>query len=262
MHRKDRYPWRLFWLLLCGGLFGVAAVLPYAFAIFSKALAKVPLRLPLFLGLQFVQSIVLLSLAVGVGLLIARQIGLGAPRLEAWLYNEKTAPRKFSILSAVLAGAVMGASIIVVSYFIFAPLIPQLAPNPDAMLPLWKRFLACFYGGLDEEILIRLFLLSLVLWSFGNIWRNSDGKPSSVAFWTANTLIAVLFGVGHLPAAKQMMTLTPIAVTYVISLNGIAALLFGYLYWKRGLESAIVAHFSADIVLHVIGPVLLKGTGV
>ncbi|MDP9098903.1 MAG: hypothetical protein M3N48_07905 [Verrucomicrobiota bacterium] len=43
-------------------------------------------------------------------------------------------------------------------------------------------------------------------------------------------------------------------VTTVISLNALVALGFGYLYWKRGLESAMLAHFSADIVLHVIGP--------
>ena len=32
------------------------------------------------------------------------------------------------------------------------------------------------------------------------------------------------------------------------------AVVFGWLYWKRGLEMAIVAHFGADIVLHVITP--------
>jgi membrane protease YdiL (CAAX protease family) len=35
-------------------------------------------------------------------------------------------------------------------------------------------------------------------------------------------------------------------------LNGLAGVAFGWLYWKRGLESAIVAHFSADIILHVL----------
>ena len=27
---------------------------------------------------------------------------------------------------------------------------------------------------------------------------------------------------------------------------------FGWLYWKHGLESAMISHFSADIVLHVL----------
>jgi len=54
--------------------------------------------------------------------------------------------------------------------------------------------------------------------------------------------------------AAQLTPLTPFLVTTVILLNAVAALGFGYLYWKRGLESAMLAHFSADIVLHVVGP--------
>jgi hypothetical protein len=33
---------------------------------------------------------------------------------------------------------------------------------------------------------------------------------------------------------------------------------FGYLYWRRGLESAMIAHFCADFVLYAVGPCLLE----
>jgi membrane protease YdiL (CAAX protease family) len=36
-------------------------------------------------------------------------------------------------------------------------------------------------------------------------------------------------------------------------LNSIGGLVFGWLYWRQGLLAAMVAHFSADVVLHVIG---------
>jgi len=36
------------------------------------------------------------------------------------------------------------------------------------------------------------------------------------------------------------------------------SLLFGYLFWRRGLESVMTAHFSADLVLHVIAPTVLR----
>jgi len=29
---------------------------------------------------------------------------------------------------------------------------------------------------------------------------------------------------------------------------------FGFLYWQKGMESAMAVHFSADIVLHMIAP--------
>jgi membrane protease YdiL (CAAX protease family) len=45
-------------------------------------------------------------------------------------------------------------------------------------------------------------------------------------------------------------------VTRIILLNALGGIVFGCLYWKKGLEAAIIAHFSADIVLHVLLPLL------
>jgi hypothetical protein len=33
--------------------------------------------------------------------------------------------------------------------------------------------------------------------------------------------------------------------------------MFGVLYRKRGLEAAMLAHFTADFVLYVVGPAFL-----
>ncbi len=90
------------------------------------------------------------------------------------------------------------------------------------------------------------------------VWHKAGSLPSTGAFWTANLIVAIIFGLGHLPAASIMMLpITPVVVTAALVLNGIAALVFGYLYWKKGLEAAMVAHFSADIVVHVFGPAFL-----
>ena len=45
-------------------------------------------------------------------------------------------------------------------------------------------------------------------------------------------------------------------MTRAIVLNGVGGLVFGWLYWTFGLEAAMVSHFSADIVIHVIMPLL------
>ena len=53
------------------------------------------------------------------------------------------------------------------------------------------------------------------------------------------------------------MKLTPLGVARVMVLNAVAGTVFGYLYWQESaLEASIIAHGSADIVLHVIAPVL------
>jgi membrane protease YdiL (CAAX protease family) len=82
--------------------------------------------------------------------------------------------------------------------------------------------------------------------------------PGTKTFWLANVIIAVIFGLGHLGSASFMLPITPLVVLAAVLLNGIASLTFGYLYWTRGLEAAMLAYFSADIVFHVIGSALLR----
>ena len=73
-------------------------------------------------------------------------------------------------------------------------------------------------------------------------------------FWGAIAVAALLFGAGHLPAAAKIWGLEDIVVVRTIALNAIAGIAFGWLYWKRGIEMAMLGHFSADIVLHVLAP--------
>lgn len=69
---------------------------------------------------------------------------------------------------------------------------------------------------------------------------------------------ARLYAAGHLPTAKSLMPLTPVVLTAVLLPTGPAALAFGYLTWKRDIEAAMLAHFSSDIVAHVLGPMILR----
>ena len=80
------------------------------------------------------------------------------------------------------------------------------------MLRLNERCLPCFYGGLGEEIVTRLFLMSLVAWLAGKVWKTASVRPSQ-GFWLANVLVAVAFGAGHLPLAAQLTSLSPLLVT-------------------------------------------------
>jgi len=75
--------------------------------------------------------------------------------------------------------------------------------------------------------------------------------------WLAIVLAAVIFGAGHLPAVMSLTALTPLVIVRTIVLNAVGGIIFGWLYWKKGLESAMISHFSADIVLHVIVPLVV-----
>jgi len=72
--------------------------------------------------------------------------------------------------------------------------------------------------------------------------------------WFGIIASAVLFGLGHLPVTATLTAITPAILARAILLNGVAGVIFGWLYWKKGLGSAMIAHFSADIILHVMFP--------
>ena len=110
---------------------------------------------------------------------------------------------------------------------------------------------ATAYGAITEEILLRLGLQTILAAIIRNLRHEPLTQPSDGTLWTAIALSSLLFGAGHLPAARMMAGLTPRTVARVVLLNGILGLLFGYLYWQRGLEDAMLAHAGADLTLHV-----------
>jgi membrane protease YdiL (CAAX protease family) len=81
--------------------------------------------------------------------------------------------------------------------------------------------------------------------------------PASGAFWVAIVLVAVLFGLGHLPATSAITPLTTTLVVRALVLNGIAGITFGYLYWKQGLEAAMLGHMNAHVVMQIPGVMIL-----
>ena len=97
----------------------------------------------------------------------------------------------------------------------------------------------------------------MLLWIFAMLRK---AAPPAAVYWVAIAISALLFGAGHLPAAAHVWGLDAIVVFRTVALNAIAGLFFGWLYWKRGLEMAVLGHFSADIVLHVLAPLIQPGT--
>jgi membrane protease YdiL (CAAX protease family) len=123
-------------------------------------------------------------------------------------------------------------------------------------VPLWQGFLACFYGGIAEEILMRLFLMSLFVFIILKIFRRKE--KNSLIVWISIILVAILFGLGHLPITSAVVSITPIVILRAVVLNGIGGIVFGWLYWKKGLESAIISHFVTDIFIQIIIPLFLR----
>ena len=171
--------WKLFFLLLVASVVTSILVLPYALAL-SPAISRVfSTRI---LVAQLIQTTVEFSIAIFVGLYLAKKVGFSLPLLESWMIRSRQAAGGEHLKSILGISFGMGvfASILIVAFgFLYVPL-PTLIEGAGLSIPLWQGFLASFYGGIGEEILFRLFLMTLLVWISFKTCRASDGEPTSV----------------------------------------------------------------------------------
>ncbi|MBX3388567.1 MAG: CPBP family intramembrane metalloprotease [Phycisphaeraceae bacterium] len=258
--------WPLLLILLAGGLLGFLATIPLvvqwlprlvspgAKAEFQKNL---PMPLPAVFALGFVQNAAIFGVAIAVGLVLGKKVGLGAPELEAWRAGSPRPGLARRLALAAIIGLGTGLLLIVLDAFLFLPRTGLELAKWMADVPLWKRLLAgLVYGGITEELICRFFLVTLLAWLLGKFWRTPssqpDGQPTPGAIWTAILIATFLFALGHLPLAARLGELTPWLVARVLVLNGVAGTVYGYLYTRRGLESAMAAHAATHIPLQIL----------
>ena len=248
-YMKNLINWKLFFILLVICVITSLLVIPY-----SIELTSIHIEItPKVLFLSAVQNLVLFAIVIFLGLLLSKRVGMGLPILQGVLEGEnKTKELKSILLPSFGLGIIAGILIVLID-IPFNKFIPE-SLSLKAPVTLWKALLASFYGGIAEEVLLRLFLVSLFVWIIFKIKKDKDGNPTVFGMWLSIILAAVFFGLGHLPATAQVTSLTGIVIVRAVVLNGIGGIIFGWLYWKKGLESAIIAHFSADIVLHILTP--------
>lgn len=117
--------------------------------------------------------------------------------------------------------------------------------------PTWPALaIGVLYGGLAEEVMLRWGVMSLIAWALWRLLQRSPAEatqPSDRVMWTAIVLSALVFGLAHLPAVAQVAPLSPALVGRTIALNALGGVVYGWLFWRRGLESAMLAHASTHL---------------
>jgi membrane protease YdiL (CAAX protease family) len=195
------------------------------------------------------QSGVLLGLATWAGVALTPALGFRAPLFEAAATRRPILPQLWSRLRPGLyAGVPAGLALL---------LFTRSSPTEIAALagryepPLLARLL---YGGITEEVLMRWGVMTIFTWL---MWRllqrpGEAARPAYVSVAIAAS--SLLFGLGHLPVAYHLLGgLTPGTLFWVIGANTSFGLLFGWLFWRRGLESAMAAHAMAHLVNYLAG---------
>ncbi|MEL6136703.1 MAG: CPBP family intramembrane glutamic endopeptidase [Cyanobacteria bacterium J06628_6] len=238
---------RLFGILWILGLSGVLSLL------------LVPLPLPELLPaapafyrpLMLLQPLVLLTVMTWVGTTLASKVGFDVPLIRAIYEGGK-------IGEVVRSQLIPAATVTLVVFMtllgiqgLAEPHLPtaylEVNKSAETLLPPVTRFL---YGGITEEILMRWGLMTLLVWLPWKFLQKSNGRVKAGIVWGAIAITALLFGIGHLPLLFELVPqASTFLVTYIIGLNALVGIAAGWLYWKRGLEAAIMAH----MLFHLLG---------
>ena len=243
---------KLFILLWLLGMLGEVTLL---WAELPLPADSLPLPVHTIKLLSLLQSTLILTVAVGLGVGLASRVQLSAPWLEAIAQGRPLTQQTIQqpLIRGVAGGLISAILALLWLTTLQADLPPEfLIAAEELQLPLLTRILR---GGITEEILMRWGLMTLLVWLPWRVLQHRRGKPQSGYYWLAIALVAAIFGVLHLPIAFLLSPeVTGILVVYVIGANAIVGAIAGYLYWQWGLEAAIIAHGLFHICIAITEP--------
>jgi hypothetical protein len=237
--------WRLALVLWLLGLPGVVAltwnVVPQwlAFLDWSHSLASWRVVMAGLLSL-------LTAVSVLVGLRLGQSACLGAPLLAACMAG-KSPWRAIRFLSLpAIAGGVAGAAWLVTLAVAWPESLSVVDPVYGmALLP------KLLYGAITEELLLRFGGMSLVMWVLWRLFGRTTSWPSwRLGCWAVG-ITAVVLGTVPIAMAWSLVGTMPHTVVLQLLLCEIVfGAMVGFLYWRYGLESAMLAHVVAYLLSH------------
>lgn len=242
------------WLL---GLLGTISVLPVVPQLIALQNQPIPFSILQVQAITFVQSGVLILVAVIIGSIFSLKVNLSAPVLVAILDRQPVLTKLRPQIIPAILGGILGGAFIVLFALSFQTLLPTefiLAAKKMSM-PWYARI---FYGGIAEELLIRWGLMSCLVWLIFRCFQNGSAEIKPIIYISAILVSALVFGLGHLPAAHLLSSVVTVPlIVYIIVGNAVFGIVAGGLYWKFGLECAIMSHMVAHITMVILEPIVI-----
>lgn len=220
------------WIL---SIIGALSVLPYAYFIglIPESTSYVQLVL-----MNIINSAIMYGIICWISYLLLKRVDLQP--FKANTIAEIVYP-------GILPGIFVGLTIVISNKLFFQDSVLGTMQHP----PFWTGLIASMYGAINEEVLCRLFLLTLIYFILSKLVKNHMHYRSYL-IWISICVVAIIFGIGHLPAAFKIISPSTIDIIRILLLNGIAGIVFGWLYYKKGFWTGVTAHFIADIIIHVL----------
>jgi membrane protease YdiL (CAAX protease family) len=178
-----------------------------------------------------------------IGILLSKQIGL---------WKDEIKFEKKQIIESAVIALIGGMAMILLDIWFFGN-YSQVILDSYKIKPTLAYILASVtYGAVIEEVMLRLFFMSLIAFVLHRLFEKNSEQVSDIIFIIANIIAALLFAAGHLPATEMLIGLSPMIVFRCFLLNGSLGILFGRLYRKYGLHYAMLAHGGCHIVSKLI----------
>lgn len=195
-------------------------------------------------GLLLANPTIFLLLAILLGIFTYHKVNLSLPLIESWLAKKKL-PYVYPLLIIGIGGGLFAGLIMILSALVFQPFLPaeflQMGNyfRPNAAV----RFL---YGGITEEIIVRFGIMSASIWLLFKLLKHKR----NYIYWIGILFSSLLFAIMHLPAVYALIgQLDNMVIGYIMAANTLGGIVFGWLYWRKGLETAMLAHMTTHVVL-------------
>ena len=245
--------WRIFLALTVVAAVASIASVPVEIRALADVQPEVPWWAPI---VAFLFGFIPTVAAVAIGVLTVWSTSLDVPvvrRLVDGRSGLATATR--SILLPSVTCAIVGFLVLhVAGGWLSSLLVPELA-QVDHALSLWHSLLLSFSAGIREELIFRFGLMTFLVWLGVKLLRLRT--PNALLLWTANGIAVIPFALAHILSALGLgMPITPGLVVFILIANGAVGLMFGWLYMRYGIASAMLAHVCYDLMQFLIWPLI------
>ena len=245
MEKNYKKNWIFLLLVLFGGLIGGYCIGLYSYDSLSEELIKQLQDQNISKEMIALSSMIQYGIVFG---LILASIGIVlSKKIKLW---EDFKLNKKAILTTTIT-TIIGALILFPGdKLIFGSLSTWVSEQYTLKPTIYKMIGGLLVGGIIEEVMMRLFFMSLVVFIIFKILKKKE-IPTKV-YVIANIIAALLFAAGHLPSTATMTALTPIIIIRCFLFNGCLGLAFGYLYRKYGIGYAMISHGLCHLISDIL----------